>query len=123
MIPKHLKNRFSSYRPISLTSCTVKVLARIINTRLKWFLKSEQLLASEQAGFREYHCTEDQAIYLAQEIEDGFHHKNQTLTVSIDLQKAFDKVWTDGLLLKRKKWNITVNKFLWIKSNLHKEYS
>ena len=55
-----------SYRPISLTSCIVKVLERIINTSLKWFLVSEKLLASEQAGFREHHSTEDQTTYLAQ---------------------------------------------------------
>ena len=115
MIPIHKKGKakteVSNYRPISLTSCIVKVLERIINTRLKWFLESENLLASEQAGFREHHCTEDQTTYLAQEIEDGFQHKKQTLTVWIDLQKAFDTVWTDGLLLKLKKCNIAGNMF------------
>ena len=44
------KTDASSYRPISLTSCIVNVLESIINTRLKWFLESENLLASEQAG-------------------------------------------------------------------------
>ena len=77
------------------------------------------MLASEHAGFREHHCTEDQTTYLAQEIEDGFQHKKQTLTVWIDLQKAFDTVWTDGLLLKLKKCNIAGNRFRWIKSYLH----
>ena len=50
MIPIHKKGKAkteaSSYRPISLTSCIVKVLERIINTRLKWFIESEKLLAS-----------------------------------------------------------------------------
>ena len=125
MIPIHKKGKAkteaSSYRPISLTSCIVKVLERIINTRLKWLMESENLLASGQASFREHHCTEDQTTYLAQEIEDGFQHKKQTLTVWIDLQKTFDTVWTDGLLLKLKKCNIAGNMFGWIKSYLHKE--
>ena len=69
--------------------------------------------------FREHHCTEDQTTYRAQEIEDGFQHKKQTLTVWVDLQKAFDTVWTDGLLLKLKKCNIAGNMFCWIKSYLH----
>ena len=81
-----------SYRPISLTSCVVKLLERIINARMKWYLESEQLLSPQQAGFREHHCTEDQAIYLAQEIEDGFQQNKQTLAIWIDLQKSFDKV-------------------------------
>ena len=87
MNPIHIKGKekteASSYRQISLTSCIVNVLERIINTRLKCFLESEKLHASEQ-----------------------------TLTVWIDLQKAFDTVWTDGLLLK-------LNMFRWIKSYLH----
>ena len=97
MIPIH-KNALS-YRPISLISCIVNVLWRSINTILKWFLESEQLFASEQAGFRKHNCTKDQTTYLAQAIEDGFQHNTQTLTVWINIQKGFDKVWTDSLLL------------------------
>ena len=52
-------------------------------------------------------------------IEDGFQHKKQILTVWIDLQKVFDTVWTDGLLLKRKKCKIAGNMFWWSKSYLH----
>ena len=59
IIPIHKKGKAkteaSSYRPISLTSCIVMVLECIINTRLKWFIESEKLLVSEQAGFREHH--------------------------------------------------------------------
>ena len=123
MIPIHKKGKSkteaTSYRPISLASCVVKLLERIINARLKWFLESEQLLAPQQAGFREHHCTEDQTTYLAQEIEDGFQHSKQTMAIWIDLQKAFDKVWTDGLLLKLKKCRIGGNMYKWIKSYLH----
>ena len=39
------------------------------------------LLASKQPGFREHHCTEDQTTYLAQEIEDGFQHKKNKLSL------------------------------------------
>ena len=66
------KTEATSYRPISLTSCVVKLLERIINARMKWYLESEQLLTLQQAGFREHPCTEDQTPYIAQEIEDGF---------------------------------------------------
>ena len=123
MIPIHKKGKAkteaTSYRPIGMASSIVKVLERIINTRLKWFIESEKVLTSEKASFREHHCTEDQTSYLVQEIEDGFPHKKHTFTVWIDLQKAFDTVWTDGLLLKLKKCNIAGNMFRWIKSYLH----
>ena len=70
--PRKSKTEATSYRPISLTSCMVKLLERIINTRLKWFLETEKLHVPQQAGFREHQFTEDQTTYLAQEIEDGF---------------------------------------------------
>ena len=52
IIPIHKKNgklktEAPSYRPISLSSCIVNVLQRIMITSLKWFLESEQL----HAGF------------------------------------------------------------------------
>ena len=121
MIPiqKKGKSKTEAYRPISLTSCIVKLLERIINARLKWFLESEQLLAPQQAGFREHHCSEDQTTYLAQEFEDGFQQSKQTMAIWIYLQKAFDKVWRDGLLLKLKKCRIRGNMYKWIKSYMH----
>ena len=45
--------------------------------------------------------------------------QKNTLTVWIDLQKAFDKVWTVGLILKLKKCNIARNLLRLIKSYLH----
>ena len=68
---------------------------------------------------REHHCTEDQNTYLTKEIEDGFQQNKQTLAIWMDLQKAFDKVWTDGLLLKLKRCGIGGNMYRWIKSYLH----
>ena len=97
------KTEASSYIPIRLTRCIVKVLERIINTRLKWFLESEKLLASEQPVSESIIALRIKLHNLAQEIEDGFQRKKQTLTVWIDLQKAFNTVWTYGLLLKLKK--------------------
>ncbi|PVD24866.1 hypothetical protein C0Q70_15355 [Pomacea canaliculata] len=35
------------------------------------------------------------------------------------MQKAFDKVWKDGLLVKLQRSNISGNMYRWIKSYLH----
>ena len=90
----------ASYRPISLTSCVGNTMERVVNQRLKWYLDTNDLLAPEQAGFRQFRATEDQTKYLAQEIEDAFQEKSVTCVVWIDIQRAFDKVWTDGLIVK-----------------------
>ena len=109
----------NSYRPVSLTSCVVKTMERIVNERLKWYLETENLLAPEQAGFRQFRNTEDQATYLSQEIENAFQEQKLVLVSWIDLQKAFDKVWMEGLLVKLLRNGIASNMFNWIKSYLY----
>ena len=49
----------NNYRPVSLTSCVVKTMERIVNERLKWYLKTEDVLAPEQAAFGQFRSTED----------------------------------------------------------------
>ena len=125
LIPIHKpgkpKNSPSSYRPISLTSCLCKLLEWILNSRLMWFMEKERKFNDEQAGFRPCRSTEDQVMYLTQliELEEGFQAKKQTVVVWVDLERAFDRVWTKGLLLKLLKTNITHKLYNWIKQYIH----
>ena len=118
MMPVHKpgkkRNEASSYRPISLTSCIGKTMERMINTRLSWYLESNNIITPEQAGFRQHHSTEDQVTYIAQKIEDGFQDKRHTLTVWLDMEKAFDKVWKDGLRLKLRQCGVSGHMYQWI---------
>ena len=113
------KTKAVSYRPISLTSCVCKTMERIVNQRMQWYLETESLIAPEQAGFRQHRSTEDQTTHLAQAIEDAFQAKKVMLAAFIDLQKAFDKVWKDGLLVKLLRCGIHGNMYRWTKSYLH----
>ena len=88
----------NSYRPVSLTSCVVKTMERIVNERLKWYLKTENLLAPEQAGFRQFRSTEDQATYLSQEIEDAFQEQKLVLVSWITSRKRSTKSGWRGYL-------------------------
>ena len=50
--------------------------------------------------FRQHRSTEDKVTYISQKIEDGFQDKKHIIAIWIDIEKAFDKVWKDGLRLK-----------------------
>ena len=122
MVPIHKKGKdranTDSYRPISLTSCVGKLMERMINTRLVWHLEKNNIITPEQAGFRQHRSTDDRVTYIAQKIEDGFQDKQHTLTVWIDMEKAYDMVWKDGLRLKLQKSGETGCMYQWISQYL-----
>ena len=113
----------ASYHTISLTSCVGKTMERVVNQLLKWFLEkwyleTNDLLAPEQAGFWQFRATEDQTTYLAQEIEDAFQEKKVIRFASIDIQRAFDKVWIDRLIVNLMRNGVANNMLKWIQSYL-----
>ena len=118
MIPIHKKGKdkgkADSYRPISLTSCVGKLMERLINTRLMWHLEKEKIITPEQAGFRQCQSTEDQVAFIAQKIEDALQDKKQTITVWLDFEKAYNKVWKEGLKLKLQGCGVRGHMYKWI---------
>lgn len=94
-IPKEGKDplKQDSYRPIALTSCICKLLERILNRRLMWFLESNNLLHLVQTGFREGMSTIDNLVTLENEIHNVFLRNEFLLTIFFDLAKAYDTCW------------------------------
>ena len=80
----------SSYRPISLTSCTSKLFERMVFGRLNYFLKQQDILSPVQAGFRPGRSTIDQVLLLSQSIADSFHQSKpgaRTVLATVILRK------------------------------------
>ena len=107
-----------NYRPISLLSCTGKLMERLINRRLMWFLETNSALSPTQTGYRQFRNTEDQLTYLSQDIENAFQDRKKVLAIFFDLSRAFDTVWKEGLHLKLLQAGVTHKMYSWIKSFL-----
>jgi hypothetical protein len=57
-------------------------------------------MRDEQFGFRPRHSTSLQLVRLVERITRNFSEKRLTGAVFLDVAKAFDTVWIDGLLYK-----------------------
>ena len=88
----------SNYRPIALTSCICKLMEKMVNCRLMWYLETEGLLAQQQCGFRKYHSTVDHLIRLESTIRNAFINKKHVIAIFFDLEKAYDTTWKFGIL-------------------------
>ena len=108
----------SAYRPISLTSCLGKCLERILTVRLNGFIEHNNIIDTEQEGFRKFHSTTSALLRLVQDIYNAFNNKSETLAAFIDLEKAFDSVWREGLLVKLHRLGIRGQIWKWIEGFL-----
>jgi len=90
----------SSYRPISLLDTIGKLFEKILLARILHVVSDRGLLWDEQFGFRPRHSTSLQLARFIERITRNFGEKRLTGAVFLDVAKAFDTVWIDGLLYK-----------------------
>jgi len=120
LLPKPKKDHKhpSNYRPISLLPVLGKCLEKIISKRLTAFLETNNILPDSQAGFRSGRSTRDQLFRIIQDIATCKNRGRHTLAAFFDAEKAFDRIWHEGLLLKLRKFNTPTKLTRWISSYL-----
>lgn len=96
---KHLTNPIN-YRPISLLSSISKLTEKIILNRIQDFDRKEKVMIDEQFGFRRGHSTSRQVARIANSIIKNYNIDNITSMALLDIEKAFDTVWIDGITYK-----------------------
>ncbi|GFW22560.1 RNA-directed DNA polymerase from mobile element jockey [Trichonephila clavipes] len=89
-----------NYRPISLLSSLSKAYEFVILNRLNQHCLARNIIIPEQHGFVTKRSRVTQLLRVTELVHAGFQNHQATGMLFVDIAKAFDKIWHDGLLSK-----------------------
>ena len=101
LFKKGSKTGPSNYRLISLISLISKFIEKFIHEQTSSFLSYNEILYNYQSRFRKNHSTDSCLTFFHDKILKGFDKGLMTGMMLIDLQKAFNTIDHDILLLKK----------------------
>ena len=96
------RSTVKSYHPVSLLSVVGKVFEKLANNRIVDHLEKCGPFSDFQYGFSFSQSTVDLLAVVSDRIARAFNRSVATRAVALDISKAFDRVWYDGLLYKIK---------------------
>ena len=107
-----------NYRPVSLLPSISKVFEKVAFDQLYRYFQDNNLLYPSLYGFRREHSTEFATLELTDRILQDIDARNLSLTVFMDLSKAFDTLDHSILLTKLKYYGIQDDELMWFSSYL-----
>ena len=96
-----------NYGPVSLLAVVSKVFEKLVNNIIFDHLEKYGLFSDFQCGFRSSRSTADLLTVVSDRNASAFNRSGATRAVSLDIFKAFDRVWHAGLLHKLKSYGIS----------------
>ena len=103
VVPVHKKGDkqcLKNHRPVSLLPVCGKIFERLIFNEMFGFLIENNLISSNQSGFKPGDSCINQLLSITHEIYKSFDDGFEVRGVFLDISKAFDKVWYKGIIFK-----------------------
>ena len=107
-----------NYRPVCLLPVISKILEKIVNNRIVKFLKKYKILYEGQYGFRAGRSTTDAILDFTGNILENLNLGHCTISIFLDMSKAFDSIKHETLFKKLEYYGIRGNVLKWFKSYL-----
>ena len=108
----------SNFRPISCLPYLSKIFEKCAKNRLISFCEKFSIISTSQFGFQRHKSTSDALINLTEIIYDALNSRAHSLSLLIDLKKAFDTVNYDVLLRKLENFGVRGVPLDWFRSYL-----
>lgn len=106
LFKKNDPNDVNNYRGITLVSCFSKIFTGVLNNRLSNWAENNDVVSDSQFGFRKGCSTTDAIFVLNAIIQKILKEKGRLFCAFVDLKKAFDSVYLNGLWFKLYKLGI-----------------
>ena len=94
------RKKANNYRPVCSLSPLSKIIEKVINNRMVKFLDEHEILSKTQFGFRKKMGTETALLNYIDHIQNELNNNKYTISVFMDLSKAFDVI--DHKILEHK---------------------
>lgn len=91
-------NNIQNYRVISLQNVIYKVFNKHLKIIFNKFIATNKLIPNNSFGFRSGVGVNEFSVDVVKTLENNIKNKYITVAVSIDLEKAFDRVNTNKLV-------------------------
>ena len=91
------RKNVDNYRGITLLSVVGKLYTSILNNRVSRWLEKNNKIVEEQGGFRIKRSTSEQIFILKETIQARKRVKKRTFCCFLDIRKAYDTVFREGL--------------------------
>ena len=103
------KSVVKNYRPVSLLPIFGKIFEKCIFDSIYTYFEDNNLFTNSQFGFRKGDSCVSQLLSITHNILKGFdaNPSLDTRGIFLDISKAFDRVWHEGLIFKLKSYGIS----------------
>ena len=98
-----------NYCPVSLLPICGKIFEKLIFNEMFKFFNENNLISPKQSGFKPGDSCINQLISITHEIYEALDAGLEVRSVFLDISKAFDKVWHEGVLFKLSQNGISGN--------------